>query len=82
MQCCVTSPPYLGLRDYQTGEWEGGVADHQHDTVGARGEEEAPEALGNRRPGLVRHYYRLRHALVARCALTFRLGWRNLPTSI
>lgn len=21
---CVTSPPYYGLRDYQTGYWEGG----------------------------------------------------------
>ena len=24
VQCCVTSPPYFGLRDYGTGEWEGG----------------------------------------------------------
>src|SRR5262249_58447732 len=22
--CCVTSPPYWGLRDYGTGVWEGG----------------------------------------------------------
>jgi DNA modification methylase len=22
--CCVTSPPYYGLRDYKTGKWEGG----------------------------------------------------------
>jgi hypothetical protein len=30
VQCVVTSPPYLGLRDYQTGEWRGGdsVCDH------------------------------------------------------
>jgi DNA modification methylase len=24
VQCCVTSPPYWGLRDYGTAEWEGG----------------------------------------------------------
>ena len=24
VDCCVTSPPYWGLRDYGTGEWEGG----------------------------------------------------------
>jgi DNA modification methylase len=26
IQCCVTSPPYWGLRDYGTGTWEGGDA--------------------------------------------------------
>lgn len=24
INCCVTSPPYYGLRDYQTGTWSGG----------------------------------------------------------
>jgi site-specific DNA-methyltransferase (cytosine-N4-specific) len=24
VQCCVTSPPYWGLRDYGTALWEGG----------------------------------------------------------
>ncbi len=24
VQECVTSPPYFGLRDYNTAEWEGG----------------------------------------------------------
>jgi DNA modification methylase len=30
VQTCVTSPPYFGLRDYGTGEWEGGdpACDH------------------------------------------------------
>lgn len=30
VQCCVTSPPYWGLRDYGTGTWEGGdpACDH------------------------------------------------------
>ena len=27
---CVTSPPYWGLRDYQTGTWEGGDPDCPH----------------------------------------------------
>lgn len=30
VQCCVTSPPYFGLRDYGTGEWEGGDEDCDH----------------------------------------------------
>lgn len=31
VQCCITSPPYFGLRDYQTGSWDGGdpECDHQ-----------------------------------------------------
>ena len=28
--CCVTSPPYFGLRDYGTGRWEGGAAECDH----------------------------------------------------
>src|SRR5690606_7159455 len=30
VDCCVTSPPYLGLRDYHTARWEGGdpACDH------------------------------------------------------
>jgi site-specific DNA-methyltransferase (cytosine-N4-specific) len=24
VQCCVTSPPYWGLRDYGTATWDGG----------------------------------------------------------
>jgi DNA modification methylase len=30
VQCCVTSPPYWGLRDYGTGQWEGGDAGCTH----------------------------------------------------
>ena len=32
VHCVVTSPPYWGLRDYQTGTWEGGdpACDHIH----------------------------------------------------
>ncbi len=30
VHCCVTSPPYWGLRDYGTGSWEGGDTDCDH----------------------------------------------------
>ena len=30
VQCCVTSPPYYGLRDYGTGVWVGGVDNCPH----------------------------------------------------
>jgi DNA modification methylase len=30
VQCCVTSPPYWGLRDYGTAQWEGGDAECDH----------------------------------------------------
>ena len=30
VQCCVTSPPYYGLRDYGTGRWEGGDPNCDH----------------------------------------------------
>ncbi len=35
VQCCVTSPPYWGLRDYGTATWEGGDAacDHRSPTM-------------------------------------------------
>lgn len=33
VQCCVTSPPYFGLRDYGTAQWDGGdsACDHRPD---------------------------------------------------
>lgn len=30
VDCCITSPPYYGLRDYGTGEWIGGNPDCDH----------------------------------------------------
>ena len=30
VQCCVTSPPFYGLRDYGTTKWEGGSPDCKH----------------------------------------------------
>jgi DNA modification methylase len=31
IDCCITSPPYFGLRDYHTGTWEGGDPDCNHE---------------------------------------------------
>lgn len=36
VHCVVTSPPYYGLRDYQTATWDGGDPTHEHDRVAAR----------------------------------------------
>ena len=38
VNCCVTSPPYWGLRDYGTASWEGGDSqcDHAPDKRGSR----------------------------------------------
>ena len=30
VQCCITSPPYWGLRDYGTASWEGGSVECNH----------------------------------------------------
>lgn len=30
VHCCITSPPYWGLRDYGTAQWEGGDAECDH----------------------------------------------------
>ena len=30
VNCCITSPPYWGLRDYGTAEWDGGSAECDH----------------------------------------------------
>ena len=42
VHCCVTSPPYFGLRDYGTGTWEGGdpACDHKqnHGIQGKNGD--------------------------------------------
>jgi len=29
-QCCISSPPFFGLRDYKTGKWEGGDSECSH----------------------------------------------------
>ena len=42
VHCCVTSPPYWGLRDYGTASWDGGSVDcdhvYNHGAQGANGQ--------------------------------------------
>jgi len=38
-QCCVTSPPYWGLRDYGTATWDGGDPNCDHSTARSRGDD-------------------------------------------
>src|SRR5208283_2642800 len=49
VQCCVTSPPYWGLRDYGTAEWEGGDegCDHRSPTMRDRRNEDRPMLAGS-----------------------------------
>ena len=42
VQCCITSPPYWGLRDYQTAKWEGGDPVCNHSTPRSRGDDIHP----------------------------------------
>jgi DNA modification methylase len=37
IDCCVTSPPYYGLRDYGTAQWEGGDINCSHKREGKHG---------------------------------------------
>jgi len=48
VDCCVTSPPYWGLRDYGTATWVGGdeKCDHQY-AKGGRNPETAGKQLTN-----------------------------------
>jgi len=39
VQCVVTSPPYWGLRDYGTAQWEGGEINCDHSTARSRGDD-------------------------------------------
>lgn len=50
VQCCVTSPPYWGLRDYGTGTWEGGnpSCDHAAPLSGGKTKGTGLVGTGNR----------------------------------
>ena len=52
VHCCVTSPPYWGLRDYGTGRWKGGDPTCKH-RVGQVADTKAPGAIvTGQRPGV------------------------------
>ena len=44
VDCCVTSPPYWGLRDYGTATWEGGDAECDHAPPDEAGQTNKPTA--------------------------------------
>ncbi len=48
VQCCVTSPPYWGLRDYGTGTWDGGDAGCDHRTETKHQQQGATSARAGR----------------------------------
>ena len=53
VQCCITSPPYFGLRDYQTGKWEGGDENCSHSVGNQVADNKAPGAITSGvRPGV------------------------------
>jgi len=45
VHCCVTSPPYFGLRDYGTGTWEGGDPECDHSCGGQVEDNKAKGAI-------------------------------------
>lgn len=49
VQCCVTSPPYWGLRDYGTATWDGGdpSCDHQGKPMATRANVNKNTGTGN-----------------------------------
>ena len=47
VHCCVTSPPYFGLRDYGTGTWDGGDAECDHKMPATGGNPEQGPNKGN-----------------------------------
>lgn len=52
VHCCITSPPYFGLRDYGTGTWEGGDINCVHICGGQVQDNKAPGAIqAGVRPG-------------------------------
>lgn len=61
VRCCVTSPPYFGLRDYGTGTWLGGDAVCSHQEVQPQNREgrETPGGRGGTFPTTERAYRHL-----------------------
>ena len=54
VHCCITSPPYWGLRDYGTAKWEGGNAGCQHNPQKADGGQRSDRVLPLGRGGVFR----------------------------
>jgi DNA modification methylase len=71
VHCCVTSPPYYQLRDYQTGAWEGGDPECSHVRPFVPGHERPGGTGGNMTKGGPTHDAQAigRHAYRAECGL-------------
>jgi len=52
VNCCITSPPYWGLRDYGTASWEGGLTECEHNPQKADGGARADRTLPLGRGGV------------------------------
>lgn len=81
VNCCITSPPYYGLRDYGTAKWEGGDAECSHKERMARGdtERETPGGRGGSFRGGEIQY----RELCAQCGATrvdSQIGLERTPT--
>jgi len=50
VQCCVTSPPYWGLRDYQTSSWIGGDENCDHVADSSKTKKFGNDAFNENRP--------------------------------
>ena len=58
-QCCISSPPYWGLRDYKTGSWVGGDSTCEHRIGNQVQDNKAPGAIQSGvRPGSDASYCR------------------------
>lgn len=54
VQCCVTSPPYFGLRDYGTAVWVGGTTECKHNPQRPDGGDRSDRSLPLGRGGMYR----------------------------
>ena len=80
VHCCVTSPPYYGLRDYGTATWEGGDVGCDH--IEMRGTSEAGQIRrdGQARSAAHKTTYRNNAASAAPAASTARSASRKRRT--
>ena len=77
VSCVVTSPPYWGLRDYGTGQWEGGdpECDHRSPTMRDGRNEDRSKLAGSE----ATNSYQLRLAHHAECG---KCGARKIDSQI
>ena len=62
VQCCISSPPYWGLRDYGTARWDGGDAECDHASAKIKTRADYPFSEASRKQttsqGTMLHAYR------------------------